>query len=235
MRHGKVVRPVSGTDPVTKSAITGQEVVFRTKAKNGVVLTKTFRLFPNTHGLEVELKFESPDKERRLSTTCLVLTAFRSKGNGTPAPSATSCLASSTGRKSRSSPMRPATSPGRAANPIDNTALPLVFAGVENQYFAILVQPDPIPTGESGSLGQQDDRLDCCDKNEKAIQKSDVGVRITSKPISSRPQPPVSHNYRVFAGPKTVDALKRLHAEGLAIYRKNQWIPHPVRRRSPSS
>ena len=78
------------------------------------------------------------------------------------------------------------------------------------------------------------------DKNEKALQKSDVGVRITSKPIKIGPNQPVAHTYRVFAGPKTVDALKAYHAEGLAIYRKNQWIPlcaadRPVRDRTNPS
>ena len=62
--NGRTVRAVSGIDPLTKAPITGQAVVFKTKAKNGVIVTKTFRLFPNTDGLEVDLKFESPDKER---------------------------------------------------------------------------------------------------------------------------------------------------------------------------
>ncbi len=42
----------------------GQAIVFRTKARAGVIVTKTFRLWKNTDGFEVELKFESPDKER---------------------------------------------------------------------------------------------------------------------------------------------------------------------------
>ena len=61
---GQTVRAVSGIDPLTKAPIAGQAVVFKTEAKNGVIVTKTFRLFPNTDGLEVDLKFESPDKER---------------------------------------------------------------------------------------------------------------------------------------------------------------------------
>ncbi len=45
----KIVRSVSGTDPITNAEIMGQAIVFRTKAANGVVVTKTFRLFPE-HG-----------------------------------------------------------------------------------------------------------------------------------------------------------------------------------------
>ncbi len=105
-----------------------------------------------------------------------------------------------------------------------------MFAGVENQYFAILVEPDPLPTGEPDRWDSKTTAL-LLHKNEKAIQKSDVGVRITSKPIKIGPNQPVSHTYRVFAGPKTVEILADYHAEGLATYRKNQWIRHPVRRR----
>ena len=47
-----------------RPSLLGQAVVFTTTAKNGIACTKTFRLFPNTDGLEVSLKFESPDKER---------------------------------------------------------------------------------------------------------------------------------------------------------------------------
>ena len=64
-------------------------------------------------------------------------------------------------------------------------------------------------------------------KNEQAIQKSDAGVRISSKPISVGPNRPISHNYRVFAGPKTVEILADYRAEGLASYHKNQWFGIP--------
>ncbi len=38
--------PSPGSDPVTKAEVTGQAVVFRTTARSGVVVTKTFRLLP---------------------------------------------------------------------------------------------------------------------------------------------------------------------------------------------
>ena len=46
--------------------VEGQAIVFRTKAPDGVVVTKTFRLGKNIDGLEVELQFDSPDKERKV-------------------------------------------------------------------------------------------------------------------------------------------------------------------------
>ncbi len=64
--QGRIRRPVSMTDPATGTAVEGQAIVFRTKAPNGVVVTKTFRLGKNIDGLEVELQFDSPDKERKV-------------------------------------------------------------------------------------------------------------------------------------------------------------------------
>jgi YidC/Oxa1 family membrane protein insertase len=225
--QGKIVHPVPGIDPVTKSAITGQEAVFRTKARDGVVLTKTFRLFPNSHGLEVELKFESPDKERSVVYNLLGPHGIPIEGEWYTGTFRDVVFGQLNGKAIEiithaASDVAGATT----ANQFDNTTLPLVFAGVENQYFAILVEPKSIPTGDA-------DRWDgkttaqVLHKNEQAIQKSDVGVRISSKPISVGPNRPVSHSYRVFAGPKTVEALAEFKAEGLASYHKNQWFGIP--------
>src|SRR5262249_42862142 len=69
--QGQVVRQISGNDPATGSALIGQEVAFRTTADNGVVVTKTFRLWQNADGFEVDLKFESPSEERTVSYNLL--------------------------------------------------------------------------------------------------------------------------------------------------------------------
>jgi YidC/Oxa1 family membrane protein insertase len=90
--------------------------------------------------------------------------------------------------------------------PIETTTLPLRFAGVENQYFAIFMAPYPAPTG-------QDDRIDArtiavlLQNDADAPQKADVGVRLSSKPLKVSPGSPVVHTYRVFLGPKISDAL----------------------------
>src|SRR5262249_5918005 len=108
--------------------------------------------------------------------------------------------------------------------PIDNTTYPLRFAGVENQYFTTFVEPVPPPTG-------QEDRWDnkatavVLEKSEKLTQQPDVGVRITSKPVTIGPDLTVTHTYLIYAGPKTAAALSPYGAEKLATYRKSQWIP----------
>jgi YidC/Oxa1 family membrane protein insertase len=225
-KTGKVVRPVPGTDPVTHSAITGQEVWFQTKARNGVVLTKTFRLFPNSHSVEVELKFESPDKDQSVVYNLLGPHGIPIEGEWYTGTFRDVVFGQLKGKAIEIITHAASDVAGATANSIDNTALPLVFAGIENQYFAILVEPKPIPTGEADRWDSKTTAL-VLHKNEQAIQKSDVGVRISSKPIAVGPNRSVSHNYRVFAGPKTVEVLAEYKAEGLASYHKNQWFGIP--------
>jgi YidC/Oxa1 family membrane protein insertase len=222
--NGRTVRSVPGIDPLTKAPITGQAVVFTIKADNGVIVTKTFRLFPNADGLEVDLKFESPDKERSVVYNLLGPHGIPIEGEWYTGTFRDVVLANVSGKEIKINTSAASDVAGAAADSIDNTTLPLAFAGVENQYFAILVQPDPLPTGDQDRRDNKTIAL-LLDKDEKAVQKSDVGVRITSKPFKIGPNQPVAHTYRVFAGPKTDDALKPYHADGLAIYRKNQWIP----------
>ena len=85
---------------------------------------------------------------------------------------------------------------------IDNTEKPVCFAGVENQYFTAFVEPvPPLPARKAaGTAGRWPS---CLHKDEKAHPESDVGVEITSKPITIKPDEPVAHTYRVFTGPKT--------------------------------
>ncbi len=222
--NGKVVRSVTGKNLQTNAPLTGQAVVFRITAKSGVVVTKTFRLFPDTDGLEVEIKFESPGQER--STVYHLLGphgipiegiwytgTFRDVFFGTvAAPGQTKVDTHSASDVASAK-----------ETPIDSTALPLHFAGVENQYFATFVEPVPTPTGTEARWDSRTVAV-LLHKDEKVYQ-SDVGVQITSKPIKVKPDEPVVHLYRVFAGPKTHAALQPFGAEKLASYRKPQWIP----------
>jgi len=223
----KVVRTVQKIDPTTKEPVTGQAVVFRTTAANGVVVTKTFRLFPKTDGLEVELRFESPDRQRSFVYNLLGPHGIPIEGiwytgtfrelffghlNQAGATEVVTHLASEVVSKSATD------------KPIDNTAWPLRFAGVENQHFTTFVEPDPSPTGQEDRWDSKATAL-VLQKSEKVTQQPDVGVRISSKPITVGPDQTVVHTYRVYAGPKTAQALLPYGAEKLASYRKSQWIP----------
>ncbi len=226
--QGRIRRPVTLTDPATNSPVEGQAIVFRTKASNGVIVTKTFRLGKNIDGLEVELQFLSPDKERKV--------VYNLRGpHGIPIEGewyTSTFLDLFFGQLDPQGRLKvpdthAAIDVAKAAaadKPIENTALPLAYAGVENQYFATLMEPVPFPTS-------QEDRWDSrtvglARPRENELQKSDIGFQITSKPILLVPGQPVVHTYRVFAGPKLDAPLRPYKAEELALYRKSQWIPY---------
>jgi YidC/Oxa1 family membrane protein insertase len=222
--QGKIVRTGTAIHPDTHTQSPCQEVVFRATARNGVVFTKTIRLFPHTDGVEVDLKLESPDQDRAVVYNILGPHGIPIEGEWYTSTFRDVVFAQLKGSKVETPVTHSAHDVASAGdNPPDNTALPLVYAGVENQYFALLIEPAPAPTG-------LDDRLDSkttaivLRKDSKALQKADVGVRITSRQVSVGPNRPVEHHYRVFTGPKTPKALKPYQAEALATYRKN-WIP----------
>ncbi len=228
-KDGRVVRAVERTDPVTSQVQAGQEVVFRIKAPVGVIVTKTYRLFPNDDGFEVELKLESPDAERSLVYNLLgphgmpiegiwYTNTFRDLFFGQLTSGGEIDIKTHSAYDVASA----------TASPIDNTALPLRFAGVENQYFADLIEPYPPPTSqeerwESKAIAEAFGAPRKGDS--EALQRADVGVRISSKPLSVGPNQPVVHTYRVFTGPKTTQALSPYGAQKLASYRKPYSIP----------
>jgi YidC/Oxa1 family membrane protein insertase len=218
---GRAVRSVPAVDPVTKAPVTAQEVVFKTTAQSGVMITKTFRLLPNTNGVEVDLKFESPDKPRSVVYNLMGPHGIPIEGEWYTGTFRDVVFGQLNGQKTD---IVTNSASDVADSPKDNTARPLVFAGVENQYFATLVEPSPPPTGDDNRWDSKTLAVVLA-KDEKAAQKSNVTARISSKPIKIGPNQPVTHKYRVFAGPKTNDALLPYHADGLAKYRKNQWIP----------
>ncbi|HZW33097.1 MAG TPA: membrane protein insertase YidC [Isosphaeraceae bacterium] len=221
--QGRIVHPESRVDEATKAPIQGQSVSFRTRSSDGLVVTKTFRLWQNADGFEVTLRFDSPERERTVVYDLLGPHGIPIEGEWYTGTFRDLVFGQWKGNQV-DAVTHSAADIVKASEKPDNTALPLRFAGIENQYFADLVEPDPPPTGEN-------DRLDSraiavvLHKDENAPQKADIGVRIISKPFPVGPNQPRVHTYKVFAGPKTPEALRPYGAEVLASYRKNQWIP----------
>ncbi|MGO9469027.1 MAG: YidC/Oxa1 family insertase periplasmic-domain containing protein [Isosphaeraceae bacterium] len=227
---GRIVRPIArGGAAADPAAADGQEVVFRARSPLGVVVTKTFRLWKNTDGFEVDLKFESPDKERSVVYHLFGPHGIKIEGEWYTGTFRDVVFGQVGGDLATYSAHDVASAKDK---PVENTTLPLRFAGVENQYFATLIGPYPVPNPKDPR-----DRWDSktvalvLHKDDKALQKADVGIRISSKPMLLAPGKPVSHTYRVFAGPKIADALAAYgpdyHAEGLASYHKSQWLGIP--------
>ena len=223
------VRPLSRVDPATKARVEGQEIAFRTSPKEmpGLVVTKVFRLWQGQDGFEVDLKFASTADGTRFS--------YRLYGpHGIPVEGEwyTSTFRDAFFGQINGDATAITTQPSHDVvkyefDPTQRvSALPLKFAGVEDQYFATLVEPWPIPRS-------QDDRREVdagaivVKKHEAEPQKSDIGVEIVSKPILAGPNlGEIVHSYRVFAGPKTATALAPYEAEELASYRKT-WLVIP--------
>ena len=139
MRMGGPSAPSAASTRSPRRRSSGQAVVFKTKANSGVIVTKTFRLFPNTDGLEVDLKFESPDKERSVVYNLLGPYGIPIEGEwytGTFRDVVLGTLERA--RRSRSTPTRPATSPRRPSSQSTTPRSRSPLPGVENQYFAIL-------------------------------------------------------------------------------------------------
>jgi YidC/Oxa1 family membrane protein insertase len=223
--QGRIVLPLTREDPATRSTVEGQEVAFRTTAPGGVVVTKTFRLWQNSDGFEVDIKFESPDKDRTVAYNLMgphgipiegewFTRSFRYVFFGTVDRGAVNVVTESAYEVAKAT----------ADKPKESTTNPLRFAGVENQYFATLVETYPPPAGEADRRDRQAMAI-VLHKDEKNPSAADVGVKIASKPFTVGPNVPVVHTYRVFAGPKSDEALRPYGAEALSGYRQGSIIP----------
>ena len=225
--QGRVRRPVSRPGPGGKGQVEGQEVLFRTTVDDlGVTITKRFRLFKGEDGFDLELGFESPEQERSVVYKLLgphgipiegewFTSTFRDVFFGQLKGGKTEIITKTAGDVAKPK-----------ASEFDNSELPLLFAGVENQYFTSFIEPVPPPKGQES---RWDSRAvaTVLHVDPQATQKADVGVEIVSKPIAVGPNRSETQTYRVYAGPKTADALAPFGAAKLAEYRKNQWFSIP--------
>jgi YidC/Oxa1 family membrane protein insertase len=218
----EIRRTISGEDPATGKIIEGQEVVFRTTAANGVVVTKTIRLWQTVNGFEILLAFESPDKEQTFTYNLLGPHGLPIEGEWYTSTFREIVFGTYSGGMVKPD-SHTAYDIAKATKEVESTTLPLRFTGVENQYFTTFLMPFPPPTSEEDRLDRKTTAI-VLHKDERAPQKSDVGVRLSSKPVHVGPNLPAFHNYRVFAGPKTADALEPYNASVLASYRKS-YIP----------
>ena len=222
--QGRVVHPITRKSDKGED-VEGQEVVFRAKVDAwDLTITKTYKIWKAEEGFELILGFESASDSRDLVYKLLgphgvpiegewFTGTFRDAVFGLPNGSGTKVVTLSAYDivKNKAKPERFQTEP-------------LKFAGVENQYFASIIEPDPIPkTAEDRWDAETIPLVLHEDAENKA--KSDIGVEIISKPLTVGPNVSVTHAYRVFAGPKIVSSLQPFGAQDLASYRKSNWIP----------
>jgi YidC/Oxa1 family membrane protein insertase len=219
--QSRVIKPVVKTDPRSGAEIAGQEVTFRTKVGDpAVVITKTYRLFKNEDGFEIVLGFESPAGDHSLVYQLLGPHGIPIEGESYT-DTFRDVFFGQLGLEIKS---RTAAEVVKSqADPKPLTASPLLFAGVENQYFAVFLEPDPLPTSD------QDNRIKetvpvVILEDPKNPLKSDVSVKITSTELEVGPNRQVAHAFRVYAGPKRASNLVPYGAQQLAVYRKTGWF-----------
>jgi YidC/Oxa1 family membrane protein insertase len=222
--NAQIVLPLTAEDPISGKSIKGQQVGFRTTASNGVVVTKTFRLWQTMDGVELELRFESPDRDRTFSYNLMGPHGIPIEGEWYTGTFREVFFGTYDQGKIKVDTQTAYDIAKARDKPIESTTLPLRFTGVENQYFATLMAPYPAPTGDDERLDRETEAI-VLHEDPKALQKADVGVRMSSKPIKVGPNLPRVHTYRIFSGPKTEEALTPYGASALASYRKSSYIP----------
>ncbi len=220
---GRTIVPLTGEDPVSHQPIEGQQVTFRATASNGVIITKTFRLWKATDGLEFELRFDSPDRERTFSYNLIGPHGIPIEGEWYTGTFREVFFGTYNQGKIKVD-SHTAYDIAKGDKKFESTTLPLRFTGVENQYFAALIAPYPAPTNDEERLDRETHAI-VLHKDPKALQKADVGMRMSSRPVTAGPNLHQVHTYRFFAGPKTEEALSPYNAASLAYYRKSSYIP----------
>ena len=187
----------------------------------GVELTKTFTLFKGENGFDVSLEFRSPERDQALFYTLLGPHGIPIEGEWYTGTFRDAFFGQVDGNKTKVVTRSAQEIVKAQQSPETFTSLPLKYAGIENQYFAVLVEPYPTPKTPESRWDSQTVGTVIHPPDPQFTQKADIGVEITSKPIAIGPNRPEVHTYRVFAGPKTTDALTPFGAVELASYRKS--------------
>ena len=220
---GRVVRPLAA-DPST-GKLEGEAIVFRTKlADLGLTVLKTIGLRRGSDALELDLRFEAArpiEFSYRLQGpygipvegawyTSLFREVFFGKLNGKVTEIETKAANEVVEREQKGDPIRA-------------TSLPLLYAGVENQYFAVFLEPRPLPQSEDQRWDEK--TVATVIHPEAERHKSEVSVVIDSRAFEAAPNAPLEHAYYLYAGPKSAEALAPYGATDLSSYRKGWQIP----------
>jgi YidC/Oxa1 family membrane protein insertase len=223
--NGRAIHPITKANRATRAPVEGQEVMFRTTAGNPpVTFTKRFRLWKGEDGFELELDFESAGAERTLVYELMGPHGLPIEGESYT-PTFRDAFISQKGIEIRTRQAQDVVK--RQADPERFSTSPLLYAGVENQYFAVFLEPTPPPTSNDNSKVKETVAT-VIHEVPAEPQKSDLSVQLTSKPVQVGPNRSASQSFRVYAGPKRVRELAGFGAEELATYRRTGWFYIPL-------
>ncbi len=221
---GAVIRPITKT-LADGTAAEGQEIAFRSTVDDpAATVTKRYRLWKGEDGFELSISADG-SKDAKLGYRLFGPHGIPIEGESYTANFRDVFFGQVKGGATQVATKSAADVVKAKANPEVFESLPLKFAGVENQYFAVFLEPDPTPVVQDGRIAKAMPFV--ARENGAATQKSDVGVEVISGPMDVAPGHLATHDYKVFAGPKTREALAPYGAADLASYRKWQLISIP--------
>jgi YidC/Oxa1 family membrane protein insertase len=221
---GPIVRAITKT-LADGTVVEGQEIAFRSAVDEpAATVTKRYRLWKGEDGFEFSISADGA-KDAKLGYRLFGPHGIPIEGESYTANFRDVFFGQVKGGATQVATKSAADVVKAKANPEVFESLPLKFAGVENQYFAVFLEPDPAPVTQDGRIAKAMPFV--ARENGAAPQKSDVGVEIISGPMAVAPGRSETHEYKVYAGPKTRDALAPYGAEDLASYRKYQLISIP--------
>ncbi len=219
------VKAISKTLADKSGQVEGQEIAFRTTIESpNLTITKRFRIWKGQNGFEFDMTFEG-DKDATIAYRLFGPHGIPIEGESYTANFRDVFFGQIKAGATELVTRQSADVVKNKADPERLQALPIKYLGVENQYFTVFLEPEPTPTPET--RWDREALAFVAREDSKAPQKSDVGVQFSSIPLNVGPNRPVTHTFRIFAGPKTSDALTPYGATELASYRKNQWFNIP--------
>jgi YidC/Oxa1 family membrane protein insertase len=220
---GRIVRPV-----IVEGRETGQEVVFRTTIDDpAVTIAKRFRLLMGSDALEMSLSFASaPGAKAAQAISYQIFGPHRVpiEGEWYTGTFRDVFIAQADGAGTKIETRSAADVAKAAGAPERFQALPLLFAGVENQYFAVFLRPEDVPE-DPAARWDAETVPTVVEVDPQQPHKADVTVTILSKPVVLEPGAERTFTYSIYAGPKTAANLSLFAAEDLASYRKGWQIP----------
>ena len=224
--QGRAVTKATRTAPRPQAATEGVQVTFRTRVVSPfpLVVTRVYRLFPGEDGFETELRFTNPGSDQVISYELMGPHGIPIEGKWYTGTFRDVFFGGVDGSTTRILTLAAYSVAKNPSQPERYTSLPLKFAGVENQYFAVFLEPVPVPSSpEQSDIDEARTAVIHADPN--ALQEADVSVELISKPLPIAAGGTISQLYRVFAGPKTVEALAPYGAVELSAYRKGWSLP----------
>jgi YidC/Oxa1 family membrane protein insertase len=215
---GSAVRPTPRGD--------GQVISFRVTAgsKPPVTLTKTYRLYKGQNGFEMSLRLQTQADAPTVTYKLEGPHGMPLEGEWYTGTFREFLIGQVSGGSAKIDNILANDIAKNPTNPERYVSLPLKFAGVETQYFAVFLEPVPIPASNAEKWDAE--TYPTLVREEQEKQKSDVSFEMVAKPLDLKPGRPVEHTYRIFAGAKIATDLKPYDAVELASYRKS-WIPIP--------